>query len=299
MHLRAGAHQHAPTRPPPPPFRGRPSGPFSPSGVHDEGPVRAALADEQPAEERQRVGPPEAGDHALVGPADHEVRALAPADLVAQHPPDDLRVLLVGDVEAAVLHPHVVRRELVEGVGQRQLVRLLGRQHGQGRAVVAHVEAALAQLAEGDEGQAVGDVGQPLVLGDGSDQHLHGVVVAAGRAAAQQGEGAVVVLQVEQVHRSCSFSRRGDRGEERPGGGDAEGRPSGRPSRSPVSTRRSAGRRRSGPPPVPVRVRVHAGHPTRCRSRRDTDHERTVSQLMSTRRGAPADPVGLSRDRER
>ncbi|AJT67666.1 hypothetical protein T261_6050 [Streptomyces lydicus] len=46
--------------------------------------------------------------------------------------------------------------------------------------------------------------------------------------------------------------------------------PLGRPSRSLWSARESVGRRMSGPPPVHVhgRLRVHAGHPTRCRARR-------------------------------
>ncbi|GAA3134386.1 hypothetical protein GCM10017687_58370 [Streptomyces echinatus] len=175
--------------------------------MHHERPVRAPLALEQPPEQGQRVGAAEPGDLTLVGAPDHEVRALAPADLLAQHPADDLAVLLVPDVEAAALHPHLVRREPVERLGERDGVRLLGRQHQQGGAVVADVEAALADLPERDEGETLlGQVGQPVTAGHRAEQHLHQLFVAAGGAAAQQGEGAGVGEQVLQVHGSGSFS---------------------------------------------------------------------------------------------
>ncbi|MFD9622725.1 response regulator transcription factor [Streptomyces virginiae] len=87
------------------------------------------------------------------------------------------------------------------------------------RAVVAHVEAALPDLPEGDEGErgqlADGQVGEPFHLADLPEQHLDGVVVAAGRPPAQQGEGrAGGVEQSTQAVRSA-----GVHGAERPSGG--------------------------------------------------------------------------------
>lgn len=152
--------------------------------VHDEGPVRAALTGQQPPEEGQRVGPPEAGDLALEGPPDDEVRALALPDLVLDHPPDDLRVLLVPDVERTALDPHVPERQAVQHLGERQLVRLVRDQHGQRCPVVAHVETALGDLPErhqGERGQlADGETGEPVHFAHPADQHLDGVLVAAG-----------------------------------------------------------------------------------------------------------------------
>ncbi|MGX1121143.1 hypothetical protein RKD37_006506 [Streptomyces ambofaciens] len=192
MHLRAGPHQ----RPVP--------------GVHHERPVRAPLALQEPPEQRQRVGPPEPGDPALVGPPDHEVGALAPPDLLVQDPPDDPRVLLVTDVEPAALDPDLVRGQPVQRLGERDAVPLLGGEHQQRGAVVADVEAALADLPERDERQPlVRQVGEAVVLRDRADQQFHQVVVVSGGAAAQQGEGAGVGQEaVERCHGSVSFSVR-------------------------------------------------------------------------------------------
>jgi hypothetical protein len=183
MHLGARAHQ----RPLP--------------GVHHERPVRAPLARQQPPEQRERVGATEARDLALVGAPDDEVGALAAADLLAQHPADDLAVLLVADVEAAPLHPHLVGGQQVEHLVEGQRVPLLGDQHGQRGAVVADVEAALADLPEGHQRQAlVGQAGQAVVVGDRADQQLDRVGPVPGGAAVQQGEGAGVGQQVRGVH---------------------------------------------------------------------------------------------------
>ncbi|CAM5637179.1 hypothetical protein SGLAM104S_06633 [Streptomyces glaucescens] len=177
-------------------------------GVHHERPVRAALAGQQPPEQRQRVGTAESRDLPLVGPPDHEVRALAAPDLLLQHPSDDPGVLLVGDVEAAALHPHLVRRQPVQGLGEGDAVGLLGGEHQQRGAVVADVEAALADLPERHQGQAlVGQVGEPVALRHRAEQQLDRVVVEPGRAAAEQGEGAGVVEQVGQMHGPCLPSR--------------------------------------------------------------------------------------------
>jgi hypothetical protein len=184
--------------------------------MHDEGPVRAPLPDEQPTEQRERVRPAEAGDLPLVRTPDDEVRALALPDLLAQHAPDDLRVLLVIDVEATARHLHVVCGQLRQGLVQGEFVRLLGGQHRERRTVVADVEAALADLAEGDEGEAlVGDVGETVVRGDRAEQDFYGVVVVSGGTATQQCERAVVVQEPGQVHEFLFIVIVGDR-EERP-----------------------------------------------------------------------------------
>lgn len=212
-------------------------------GVHDERPVRAALALEQPAEQRQGVRPPEAGDLAPVGAPDHEIRALARADLVAQHPADDPLVLLVVDVEAAARDPHRVRRQLPQRLRERDGMPFLGHQCRQRGAVVADVEAALADLPEGHHRQAlVGQGGQALEGAHRAEQHLHQIVVAARRAAPEQGEGAGVGQQPSQVHGSSfRFSCRRS-GEERPGCRIRRRPPLGRP------VAKSSVRAVSGPP---------------------------------------------------
>ncbi len=243
--------------------------------VHDERPVRPALGGQEPAEQRQRVGPAEAGDLAAEGPPDHEVRALAPPDLVLDDPPDDVRVLLVRDVEGAVLDPHVVAGQAREHLVQRQFVHLVGDQHRERGAVVAYVETTLGDLPEGHQGQrgqpAHRDVGEPGHLPYLAGQDLDGVVVAAGRAPAQQREGRGVVTEqggqhidgtagtVSMVGRGHGLGHgRSFLMEERlPAPERREGRPSG--GLREVCTRdESAGRRMSGPPPVPRRLREHA-----------------------------------------
>ena len=75
--------------------------------------------------------------------------------------------------------------------------------------VVADVEPALADLPERDQGETlVGEAGEGLVHGDRAEEHLHRVLVVAGGAAAQQGEGAVVVQELGQVHGSSSVGVR-------------------------------------------------------------------------------------------
>ncbi|CAM5421192.1 hypothetical protein SFUMM280S_07644 [Streptomyces fumanus] len=237
-------------------------------GVHQEGPVRAPLAGQQVPEQRQRAGPAEPREHAPVGPPDHEVGALAPPDLLPQHPPDDLLVLLVADVEAPALDPDRAVRELLQGGGERDLVPLLGGQGEQRGAVVADVEAALADLAERDQRQALaGQRGEPVVPGHRAEQHLHRVPVPAGGAAAQQGEGAGVVEQVEQVHRSGSFREHCGGRRDDPGRGTPKA--ASRAAFAKSGYAQSAGRRRSGPPPVLGRVREHARHGTRPGRRAD------------------------------
>ena len=135
-------------------------------------------------------------------------------------------------------------------------------QHGQRRAVVAHVEAALADLPErhqGQRGHARRRAGRRAArsLADRADQHLDGVVVAAGRAAAQQGEGrAVVGEQPADEVMACAvrawrvFDGSSAR---RIRGGTAPETPKAAPRAAFAMccrTRESVGRRMSGPPPV-------------------------------------------------
>ncbi|ESU47592.1 hypothetical protein P376_4424 [Streptomyces sp. HCCB10043] len=160
--------------------------------MHDERPVRAPLARQQPPEQRQRVRPPEPGDLAPERPPDHEVRALALPDLVPDHPPHDVRVLLVRHIEAAVHHGHVMGGQRRQHLRELQLVRLVGDQHAQRRPVVADVEAALGDLPERHQGQrgrrAHRQIGQPARLPHPADQEFDVIVVTPGCTAAQQRE---------------------------------------------------------------------------------------------------------------
>jgi hypothetical protein len=269
-------------------------------GVHDERPVGATFTGQQPAEERQCVGLAEARDLAPEGPPDHEVGALAPADLVLDDPPDDPRVLLVGDVERAVIDPHVMGGQLREDLVERQLVRLVGDQHGQRGAVVAHVETALGDLPERHQGQrrplAHRDVGEAVRLPHFADQHLDDVVVAARGASAQQREGrAVVGEEFLDEHVRCSFplDQLGSTGiswEERPRR-NGKGRPSG--GLCDGVRAQSVGRRMSGPPPGLGRMREHAPHPSGgpAQTPRANEH---ASHLLSDWVNGPPDPVMLS-----
>jgi hypothetical protein len=77
-----------------------------------------------------------------------------------------------------------VRGERLEDVGEREFMHLAGAEDGERRAVVADVEAAFADLAEGDQGQGVeggsgalagrgrweGDVGEAVDVLDGAEQ---------------------------------------------------------------------------------------------------------------------------------
>lgn len=147
-------------------------------------------------EEGEGVGGAEAVDAALVGAPDDEVGALAGADLVGEYAADDARVLLVRHVEAAALDADAVRGQGVEQGGGGQLVDLVGDEHGQRRAVVADVEAALADLPVRHERErpggtgrrAAGDVREPVHLVDGTEEDLDGRVGAARGAAAEDGE---------------------------------------------------------------------------------------------------------------
>ncbi|MFC7467645.1 hypothetical protein ACFQVA_08805 [Actinomadura keratinilytica] len=81
--------------------------------------------------------------------------------------------------------------------GQRLLHRhpahRVGVQHHQPGRVVAYVEAALPDLAEGHQGEGGafvhGQVGEVVHLAHRAGQHLHGPPVETGGGAPQQGEG--------------------------------------------------------------------------------------------------------------
>ena len=130
---------------------------------NDEGPVRAALALEQPLEDGQRLVVTPVGDGGPVVPADHQVRTLALPDLVGDHGLDELGVLVVVDVEpAAVGEGHVDVVDRLHDLGDRELALALDVHDDQRRPVVVRLEPALLDLTEGDGEQPVGDV---VVLG--------------------------------------------------------------------------------------------------------------------------------------
>ena len=129
------------------------------AGEEDVGPVRAALPLEQAPEHGERLVGGPVGDGRPVVAADHEVGALALADLVADDRRDELAVLVVVDVEAAAvgeLDAGVVDR--VHDLGDRELLLGLDLDHDQRRAVVVRLEAALGDLPERHGQQPVRDV---------------------------------------------------------------------------------------------------------------------------------------------
>ena len=129
------------------------------AGEEDEGPVRAALALEQPLEDGQRLVVTPVGDGRAVVAADHQVRALALPDLVGDDGLDELAVLLVVDVEpAAVGERHLDVVDRLDHLGDRELPLALDVHDDQRRTVVVRLEPPLLYLAEGDGEQPVGDV---------------------------------------------------------------------------------------------------------------------------------------------
>ena len=129
------------------------------AGEEHEGPVRAALALEQPLEDGQRLVVPPVGDGRAVVAADHQVRALALPDLVGDDGLDELAVLLVVDVEpAAVRERHLDVVDRLDHLGDRELPLALDVHDDQRRTVVVRLEPPLAHLPERDRQQPVGDV---------------------------------------------------------------------------------------------------------------------------------------------
>jgi hypothetical protein len=109
---------------------------------------------------------------------DDEVRALPTADLVLDHAAHDVRVLVVGHVEPALLDGDLALGQQAEHVVQGHALALADDQVAQRRSVVLRGEPALAHLSVGDEGEDVlavqRDVGEPLDVDDvaGEDVHL-------------------------------------------------------------------------------------------------------------------------------
>ncbi len=150
-----------------------------------------------------------------------------------------------------------VRGSAASTVAEREFVALPRQQHGQRGAVVADVEAALADLPVRHQGERVGhrsagrargqrDVGQPVDVLDRADQHFHDPLGAAGCGAVQQGERRAAGGEQALDELACgeghgvlpSWAGQGGAA----GPGNAEGRPWGRPSRGVLYARFS------GPP---------------------------------------------------
>ena len=126
-------------------------------GVHErERPVGPALVLEQraqPAEHgRRRRGIRRPGELA----ADHEVGALAAADLVVDHAPHDGGVVLVAHVDVEVVDDHRMPRQQRDGLVDRDRLALAHDEAADRRAVVVRGEPALAHLAERDEREHLG-----------------------------------------------------------------------------------------------------------------------------------------------
>ena len=129
------------------------------AGEEQEGPVAAALALQQPAEDREGLVGTPVGDGGAVVPADDQVGALTLADLVGDDRLDEPGVLVVVGLEATPVG------QLDTGVGDGlhhgrdgELALGLDVDHDQRRAVVVGLEAALGDLAERDRQQPVGDM---------------------------------------------------------------------------------------------------------------------------------------------
>ncbi len=279
MHLGGGADQHPV------------------AGVHQEGPVRAALLLQQPPEERQRELGREVFECGVEVAPDHEVGALAVADLLLDHPADDRGVRIVVHVERATGKGDRQLWQEGEEFGQGEDV-LFGHRKGLQRgAVVVCLETALADLSVRDEREQVvhrgaagrdaaahREVGEVLVAVDGAHQHLDGVRGETRGAAVQQGE--------------CGRVRGGETGEQVGGRGHGYGfLPNGwtRAVLDPLREGRLLGCRRpplraavvfasgtrdrwatlgGGPPPGGVVVRVHEFESSGSCGTGEADHVR-------------------------
>jgi hypothetical protein len=132
---------------------------------------------------------------------DDEVRAGAAADLVADHPADYVRVVVVADVEPAGRDVHTAAVDTV--TVQRRLDVLAGQrdarphpQAAQRGAVVVALEAALGQLPVRDQRQrrrAVRvrqrDVRQPVDVDDVTEQEVDVGPAGAGEQRERRGSG--------------------------------------------------------------------------------------------------------------
>ncbi|CAH0322277.1 hypothetical protein SRABI128_04951 [Microbacterium sp. Bi128] len=141
----------------------------------------------------QRPEPRQRG-HARVGldsgdeiATDDEVRPLAAPDLVRDHPPDDVGVGLVVDVEPGAVERHGLGWEGCQDFGAGERHPLVDHEAAQRCAVVVADEAALADLSERHEGQNLAgravavdqrDVGEEVDVDDGAGEHLDGRLVA-------------------------------------------------------------------------------------------------------------------------
>ena len=126
------------------------------AGEEAEGPVGAALALEQPAEDGQRLGGVPVGDLRAVVPADDEVGALALADLVADDRLDQLGVRprrRCRSRRGRRTRRRCRRASPSTTSSTRDLELGLDVDHDQRRAVVVGLEPALADLPEPRRGK--------------------------------------------------------------------------------------------------------------------------------------------------
>ena len=163
-------------------FGGR-AGRGEPGRAERERPVRARLVLEQraqPAEHgRRRSGIRRPRELA----ADHEIGALAPADLVVDHTPHDRGVVLVAHIDVEVVDDHRMPRQEPHRVVDRDRLPLVHDQATDRGAVVVRREPALAHLAERHECEHLGvaqrDVGEAVDVDDLADEHVeHGFMLA-------------------------------------------------------------------------------------------------------------------------
>ena len=155
------------------------------AGRHDrEGPVGAALEFEQSPEPRQRRRLRIGFDGCCEVAPDHEVGALAAADLVGDHAAHDVGVLVVGDVEAGILQGDRCRRQLGEHpsandswpstIRQRRGAR--SSWHSNPRSTTWR-NGTSASTSRSARRRRERDVGEPLDIDDLTRQQLDGRAV--------------------------------------------------------------------------------------------------------------------------
>ncbi len=236
-------------------------------GVHDERPVRAPLALQQPPEQRQRVGPGRTrGSRPRTSAGSRSSRPRParspPAARARRSPRTPRRPRRSRRPRPAPRAPGAApgRRP----AGSRTTPRASAPAAGVPSSRTSKPRSRICRKGTSARPSS-GRSARRSYVATGPIRTSTALVVLARGAAAQQGERAGAVRQAEQVHGSVLLLRviRSGIQRERNDPGKHRRPPLGRPSRS-LSYAQSAGRRMSGPPPVLGRMREHATHLTPC-----------------------------------
>ena len=116
-------------------------------------------------------------------PADHEVGALAAADLVIDDSAHRRGVVVVAHVDVKVADDHRMPRQQPDRRRERDGLAFPHHEAADGRVVVERVESALPHLPERDERDHLGaverDLGEEAHVDDIADEHVDGRFVLA------------------------------------------------------------------------------------------------------------------------